>query len=139
MTADPTGWPDEAREQAAAVAMRAWLEDALRKCHAGRRAAREKCSSDECEGCAACDEYRDADIQAMCYSHALDALSVIASTDAFAAALAQARRDALEEAARIADPPPWMLSETASDRDRIGTRRDVAAAIRAKAQEAGDE
>jgi hypothetical protein len=52
-----------------------------------------------------------------------------------AAALAQARRNALEEAARIAERAaanqPWITVEGGCER--------IAADIRAKAQEAGDE
>jgi hypothetical protein len=57
----------------------AWCDDAPKKCYAGRREAREKCTCGPgcVEACVWCDAGRDADIQAMCYSHALDAINAI--------------------------------------------------------------
>jgi hypothetical protein len=112
-------------------AMRAWLKDALRKCHAGRRTAREKCNNDECTGCPACDEYRDADIQAMCYSHALEALNAVSAPDALARIRAEAERRGMERAAEIAGG--WRDGNPDAVARCDWTGQHIAAAIRAAA------
>ena len=117
----------EAAVQAERAACADWCADALNKCHDGRRAAREACTCDRAGECASCSTERDADIQAMCYDHALTAIRARGPTDALAAALAKAREEALREAAHIAQDRESEGGEYAM------AARHIAAAIRALA------
>ena len=137
MPSDPNGWPDEAYEAVAkAIHIRRYMVPMF---------------SDDARYCAA---LADAALTALApfvaareqaaykagWSDREDDLLAghqrIGTLDAM---LAQARREGMEEAARIADPSRWYPTDTAIDRARKGAREYVAAAIRAKAQEARDE
>ena len=102
MITAPTGWPDEARKKAL-LAAATRMRDA---CQWGGPPE---------------DWLRDA-----------EAILSTDFADLIAAAKAQARLDALEEAARIAD-------EVGFNPSGYGTQQKIAAVIRAKAQETNDE
>jgi hypothetical protein len=114
MPSDPSGWPDEVRE-AVARAINEHDLDAP--------------------------EWADADAE----WHGIllaEADAVLVALAPFVAALAQARRDALEEAAQIvreheAHIPTLKARDYPDDMGRLID--DIEAAIRAKAREAGDE
>jgi hypothetical protein len=127
MTA-PTGWPDKAREAAAFALCR---DDA---------------------GCKICSVFADCGEQRLSL-HQVDVM-LTALAPFVAAALAQARRDALEEAAAYldgrkavyearaiatVDDPAHLLTPGDTAAMIAGVLESAAAAIRAKAQEAGDE
>lgn len=113
--------------------MRAWLNDAIAKCHAGRRRYSDACENkaEDCV-CDHCMNRRDADIQAMCYAHALDALNALAPD----AAAALARRIA-EERAKVWEEAEEVVATALTDwRDRIAfadVLEAIDAALRARA------
>jgi hypothetical protein len=116
MPSDPNGWPDEAREVVGRAMRQAQYKDRL-------------LSSDW-----------DSWQEAYWLDQANAALAALAPF--VAAALAQARRDAMEEAAAMADGRATTNAARAyrgPDDYLVVVLRHLAAAVRAKAREAGDE
>ena len=137
MPSDPTGWPDEACAKEPTpgddrYAIRFTLADVEAREQAAAVAMRKDCIMARDRAVVPSD-YLMQHVGADAVAQAIEALPL--PTDALAVALAQARRDALEEAAVIAFDEINACREDA-DTDLRSVRERAAAAIRAKAQEA---
>jgi hypothetical protein len=129
MPSDPTGWPDEARPKEPTpgddrYAIRFTLADVEARVEAAAVAMRTRCALEHKEVAENYARANDDENSARHFGWSGRIMNLPTPTDALAAALAQARRDALEEALTIArEAQSFVVYER------------IQAAIRAKAQE----